>query len=240
MPEHSDTAPGRRLRWVAIAFVFAWAVAVAVVTAVATGRWGDLGMPTDSEGRPRGLLVIGAATLLAGVVTAGAYRRIRGPVSDMLRAVGQVGSGDYRSVDVEVRGPRELRQLATTFNEMASRLAANEEQRRHFLADITHELRNPLAVLQSAIEAQLDGVQSTRATTTTPRGPAQSAGSPVDDGRAWRRSATTTATSGVTSTAPTTPAAAPPINTTIIATSGEMSIALLTINGWITRFSSCM
>jgi signal transduction histidine kinase len=158
MPEHSDTAPGRRLRWVAIAFVFAWAVAVAVVTAVATGRWGDLGMPTDSEGRPRGLLVIGAATLLAGVVTAGAYRRIRGPVSDMLRAVGQVGSGDYRSVDVEVRGPRELRQLATTFNEMASRLAANEEQRRHFLADITHELRNPLAVLQSAIEAQLDGV----------------------------------------------------------------------------------
>ena len=47
-----------------------------------------------------------------------------------------------------------MRLLAVTFNEMAARLAANEEQRRRFLADVTHELRNPLAVLQSEIEAQ--------------------------------------------------------------------------------------
>jgi signal transduction histidine kinase len=59
---------------------------------------------------------------------------------------------------MEVRGSRELRLLTETFNEMAARLAANEQQRRRFLADITHELRNPLAVLQSRIEAQLDGV----------------------------------------------------------------------------------
>jgi signal transduction histidine kinase len=79
-------------------------------------------------------------------------------VSDLLRAAEQVATGDYAVVDVEVRGPRELRLLTMTFNEMASRLAANEEQRRRFLADITHELRNPLAVLQSEIEAQIDGV----------------------------------------------------------------------------------
>ena len=57
-----------------------------------------------------------------------------------------------------MRGPRELRLLAATFNEMTSRLAAGQEQRRRFLADITHELRNPLAILQSETEAQLDGV----------------------------------------------------------------------------------
>src|SRR4030095_7368194 len=57
------------------------------------------------------------------------------------------------------RAPQELPLLTAPFNEMAARLAANEEQRRRFLADITHELRNPLAVLQSEIEAQLDGVQ---------------------------------------------------------------------------------
>ncbi|HEV3497309.1 MAG TPA: HAMP domain-containing sensor histidine kinase, partial [Actinomycetes bacterium] len=33
-----------------------------------------------------------------------------------------------------------------------------EEQRRRFLAEVTHELRTPLAVLQSGIEAQLDGI----------------------------------------------------------------------------------
>ena len=68
-----------------------------------------------------------------------------------------MATGDY-GVDVEVRGPRELRLLAETFNELAARLAANEGKRRRFLADITHELRNPLAVLQSEIEAQMDGV----------------------------------------------------------------------------------
>jgi len=148
----------RRLLLVAVALVLAWMVVVAIVTGVATGYWGDLGLPTDGEGRPRGLVVIGAATLFAGAATAVAYRRASGPVGDLLRAAEQVATGDYGVVDVEVRGPRELRLLTVTFNEMAARLAANEEQRRRFLADITHELRNPLAVLQSEIEAQMDGV----------------------------------------------------------------------------------
>ena len=104
------------------------------------------------------MLVIGAAALVAGAATAVAYRRVSAPVSDLLRAAAQVGAGDYGRVDIEVRGLRELRILAVTFNEMAARLAANDQQRRRFLADITHELRNPLAVLQSEIEAQIDGV----------------------------------------------------------------------------------
>jgi len=148
----------RRLRRVAVALVLAWMVSIAIVTSVATGYWGDLGLPTDEEGRPRGLMVIGASTLLAGAATAVAYRRASGPVGDLLRAAEQVSTGEYGVVDVEVRGPRELRLLTATFNEMAARLAANEEQRRRFLADVTHELRNPLAVLQSEIEAQMDGV----------------------------------------------------------------------------------
>lgn len=148
----------RRLLFAAGAFVLAWTVVVAAVTSVATGRWGDLGMPTDGEGRPRGLVVIGAAALVAVAAVTVAYRRVSRPVSDLLLAVEQVSTGAYRVVDVEVRGPRELRLLAATFNEMATRLAVNEEQRRRFLADITHELRNPLAVLQSEIEAQIDGI----------------------------------------------------------------------------------
>ena len=133
---------------VAVALVAAWMVVAVLITGAATGYWGK---------RPGGLFVIAAATVAAGAATAVAYRRVSRPAGDLLGAAEQVAAGDY-GVDVKVRGPRELRLLTEAFNEMAARLAANEEQRRRFLADITHELRNPLAVLESRIEAQLDGV----------------------------------------------------------------------------------
>ena len=41
---------------------------------------------------------------------------------------------------------------------MAARLEADETQRRTLLADVTHELRTPLAVVQGNVEAILDGV----------------------------------------------------------------------------------
>jgi len=57
-----------------------------------------------------------------------------------------------------VRGPRELRALARAFNAMLVRLQRSEDQRRRLLADVTHELRTPVAVLQGNLEALLDGV----------------------------------------------------------------------------------
>ena len=137
----------RRLLLVAVAVALAWIVPIAIV-GTATGYW-------DDPDHPRG--VLGAVTAVGITAVAVAYRRVSRPVGDLLGAAEGVATGNY-GVDVEVRGPRELRLLTATFNEMAARLAANEEQRRRFLADITHELRNPLAVLQSGIEAQLDGV----------------------------------------------------------------------------------
>jgi signal transduction histidine kinase len=91
------------------------------------------------------------------VATARAYRRISGPLGSLLGAAHRVSAGQY-DVSVEPEGPRELRSLIASFNDMAARLRAADEQRRRFLADVTHELRTPVAVLQSRIEAQLDGI----------------------------------------------------------------------------------
>jgi two-component system, OmpR family, sensor histidine kinase BaeS len=103
---------------------------------------------------PGVVVVIGLAAL-AG--TGIAYRRLAGPVGELLEAAGRMGAGDYDR-RVQPRGPREVQSLMHTFNEMSGRLEVADAARRQFLADVTHELRTPLAVLQSGIEAQLDGI----------------------------------------------------------------------------------
>ena len=150
----------RRRFLLAVALLLALVIAIGVLVGLSVKRAGE-GPPRFRDrgrGGPGVLLgLAGVVALVGGVATVRAYRRIGGPVSDLLAASERLASGDY-TARVEPDGPRELRSLATTFNTMAGRLAASEEQRRRFLADVTHELRTPLAVLQSGVEAQLDGI----------------------------------------------------------------------------------
>lgn len=79
------------------------------------------------------------------------------PIGDMLDAAGRIAEGDYEARVTE-RGPREVRALARSFNSMTTRLQANDQQRRAFLAEITHELRTPITVIQGNLEGMLDGI----------------------------------------------------------------------------------
>jgi two-component system sensor histidine kinase BaeS len=62
---------------------------------------------------------------------------------------------DYR---VPVRGSKEMRSVAESFNQMATELERQENLRRNMLADVTHELRHPVHILQGSLQAILDGV----------------------------------------------------------------------------------
>src|SRR5215471_3183452 len=84
-------------------------------------------------------------------------RRVVTPLSGLIAAAGRVESGDY-SAQVRERGSPELRSVARAFNAMTARLRENEARRRSFLADVTHELRTPLAVIRGQAEAIADGV----------------------------------------------------------------------------------
>ena len=55
-------------------------------------------------------------------------------------------------------GPRETREMAGAFNQMAAALEDAERHRREMTAGIAHELRTPLSVLQGNLSAMLDGV----------------------------------------------------------------------------------
>ena len=54
--------------------------------------------------------------------------------------------------------PAELRELAAAFDQMADNLNAQERLRQDLVADVAHELRTPVAVLQANTEALLDGI----------------------------------------------------------------------------------
>jgi signal transduction histidine kinase len=96
--------------------------------------------------------------LLVGLIAAArALRRMAGPVAGLMEAAGRLAQGDYEA-RVREWGSPEVRSLARAFNDMAERLQAHEQQRRNLLADVTHELRTPLAVIQGNLEGLLDGV----------------------------------------------------------------------------------
>jgi signal transduction histidine kinase len=102
------------------------------------------------------LLLVVAAVAIIATITLG-MRRLSTPLDELLAAADRVAEGDY-SARVEEKGPREIRSLARTFNNMASRLHLADEKRRNLLADVTHELRTPLTVIQGNLEGMLDGV----------------------------------------------------------------------------------
>jgi signal transduction histidine kinase len=89
------------------------------------------------------------------------FRRLMGrfgfPLGAMVEAADRVAAGDY-STRAPEHGPRWIRTLARAFNSMTSRLEVQDRQRRDLMADIAHELRTPLAVLQGRLEGMLDGI----------------------------------------------------------------------------------
>jgi signal transduction histidine kinase len=86
-----------------------------------------------------------------------AMRRFALPLGDVVEAADKVAGGDY-TARVSEGGARSFRTLGRAFNSMAARLEMQDRQRRHLMADIAHELRTPLSVIQGRLEGVLDGV----------------------------------------------------------------------------------
>ena len=98
-----------------------------------------------------------ALPLLAVALAVRAFRGIAMPLADVMSAADAVADGDL-SVRVPVRGPGEFARLAVSFNRMTEELARADQQRRNLTADVAHELRTPLHIIQGNLEGILDGV----------------------------------------------------------------------------------
>ncbi|GGJ05672.1 sensor histidine kinase [Streptomyces brasiliensis] len=104
----------------------------------------------------RGWLLIGAGEIAAMLLAVGAALRLTGwvlrPVRILDVTTHAIASGRLKSRVAAAGGPPELQRLARAFNEMADNVEDVLEQQRAFVADASHQLRNPLAALLLRIE----------------------------------------------------------------------------------------
>ncbi len=103
-----------------------------------------------------GWLIVGAGEIAAMLLAIGAALQLTGwvlkPVRVLDATTHDIATGRLKSRVAVASGPPELRRLARSFNEMADNVEDVLEQQRAFVADASHQLRNPLAALLLRIE----------------------------------------------------------------------------------------
>jgi signal transduction histidine kinase len=99
------------------------------------------------------LVLAAAVTLALGAVTAaGVARWIGRPLHALGNSAAKMGKGDITARSDDQSGPPEVRAVAVAFNDMAERVGALLTTQRTMTADVSHQLRTPLAALQLRLD----------------------------------------------------------------------------------------
>ncbi|WP_235814646.1 cell wall metabolism sensor histidine kinase WalK [Propionispora sp. 2/2-37] len=103
-------------------------------------------------------LLVGALLSVGlGYITS---RSLTRPIADISQAARNFAKGNFNS-RTKATGDDEIGGLGRTFNSMATSLARAEQNRREFLANVSHELKTPVASIQALAETLLDGLADT-------------------------------------------------------------------------------
>jgi two-component system sensor histidine kinase BaeS len=102
----------------------------------------------------------GLAAAVALIVAVIVARAFIGPIRRLSGAARALGAGVSAARVGPDAGPGELGELGRTFDSMAESLEREDKLRRALIADVAHELRTPVAILQADTEALVDGLST--------------------------------------------------------------------------------
>jgi two-component system, OmpR family, sensor kinase len=109
------------------------------------------------------LLAAVIALIVSLVIAIFLARSIYRPLAKVTKAAQQISTGDY-SQRITPEGPKEIKELGESFNRMTEDVEQAQLKLRHFVADVSHELRSPLTSIQGFAQALIDGTAADDAT----------------------------------------------------------------------------
>ena len=96
--------------------------------------------------------------VIVSMVIINIYRKISQPLAEIVDEANMFAKGDFSKTlpDYEIR---EIAELGVALNRMASQLDRLENLRKDFVANVSHELKTPIATIKGYVETLLDGAQ---------------------------------------------------------------------------------
>jgi signal transduction histidine kinase len=105
------------------------------------------------------LMGVGLFSLIVALLLANfTANRLSTPILKVIRSAGSIEKGCYSDRITSTSDMTEINQLTSTINNLAETLEKQEALRKRLTGDLAHELRTPLATLQSHMEAMIDGI----------------------------------------------------------------------------------
>ncbi len=102
-----------------------------------------------------GTAIAGLLSLLTGTYLA---KRLSIPIARVINSAEEIAKGNYQERITEKSDMQEIIHLTKSINTLADTLGKQEILRKRLTADVAHELRTPIANLQSHLEAMIDGI----------------------------------------------------------------------------------
>jgi two-component system sensor histidine kinase BaeS len=133
------------------------------VVGVVTVKFNDRGLGAvvnqfEGQRLKASLSAAGIVALIALAVSLLISRQITLPLERVLAAIRARGAGNRSMRIARARGAGVVQELSHAINESSDAIDQRDRLQKNLVANIAHELRTPVAVLQASHEAMLDGV----------------------------------------------------------------------------------